>query len=217
MKHGRGLYVRGCRCAACTKAQRDYMREWARQKNGYYDPPCRASCARCGEAFDARGSRKRFCSKRCQNAALRPSPMGAKRVALRRRAAKAARGTSSTWVWISGTCSECGEAFTRHGAASSFCSKRCSSKASNRRRRALESGALIGKAERFHIHERDDWTCHICGDPVNRLAVVPELDAPTLDHVVALAAGGVHDESNLKTAHFYCNSVKRELPLSAVA
>jgi 5-methylcytosine-specific restriction endonuclease McrA len=67
------------------------------------------------------------------------------------------------------------------------------------------------------IHERDDWKCHICGDLVNRAAKVPELDAPTLDHVVALAQGGSHSESNLKTAHFYCNSVKRDLPLSAVA
>ena len=43
------------------------------------------------------------------------------------------------------------------------------------------------------------------------------MDAPTLDHVEALAAGGADDETNLKTAHFYCNSVKRERPLSEVA
>jgi hypothetical protein len=110
------------------------------------------------------------------------------------------------------TCVQCGVAFeTKHEAR--FCSRACygasMDKGVHRKR--------VSKAARLRIHERDDWTCHICGDPVNRDAVVPELDAPTLDHVIALAAGGSHSEDNLKTAHFYCNSVKRELPLSAVA
>ena len=78
-------------------------------------------------------------------------------------------------------------------------------------------GAKISSASRFLIHERDGWICHICGDPVNRDAVTPALDAPTLDHVIALAAGGAHHEDNLKTAHFWCNSVKRDLPLDRVA
>lgn len=61
------------------------------------------------------------------------------------------------------------------------------------------------------IHEDDDWTCRICGDPVNREATVPDLDAPVIDHIVPLAAGGAHAPENWQTAHFYCNSVKRDL------
>jgi 5-methylcytosine-specific restriction endonuclease McrA len=73
------------------------------------------------------------------------------------------------------------------------------------------AGAEVDAVSRWRIHERDGWTCHICGDPVDRDAVVPDLAAPVLDHVVPLARGGSHSEANLKTAHFYCNSVKRDL------
>jgi 5-methylcytosine-specific restriction endonuclease McrA len=52
--------------------------------------------------------------------------------------------------------------------------------------------------------------CQICGDPVNRDAAVPELDAPVVDHRVPLAQGGEHGPANWQTAHFYCNSVKRD-------
>jgi len=64
---------------------------------------------------------------------------------------------------------------------------------------------------RLAIYERDDWTCHICGDQVDRNAQVPDLAAPVLDHVIPIVRGGPHTEDNLKTAHFYCNSVKRDL------
>ena len=220
MKHGPGGYSRGCRCGECREGHRSRMREYMRRRNGFYEPRETTRCERCGEAFirpSNGGKAKRFCSRSCQQAALRPTPMSEFRRRARRDAAKAARGVRSSWAWIQGTCGECGEYFVRHGAASPFCSKRCSSADARRRRRARKAGATVTRSQRARIHERDNWTCHICGDPVNRTARVPELAAPTLDHVIALAAGGAHDESNLKTAHFYCNSVKRELPLSKVA
>lgn len=112
-------------------------------------------------------------------------------------------------------CVVCGVEFLSREPSARFCSRSCYGAAmdcgvGDRRRR-------ISKRKRAEIYARDDWTCHICGDPVNRSAKVPESDAPTLDHVIALAAGGAHHESNLRTAHFYCNSVKRERPLSEVA
>lgn len=69
----------------------------------------------------------------------------------------------------------------------------------------------ITPGRRHAVFERDDWVCQICGDRVNRQAVVPELDAPVIDHRVPLAAGGEHGQANWQTAHFYCNSVKRDL------
>ena len=32
------------------------------------------------------------------------------------------------------------------------------------------------------------------------------------DHILPLAAGGVHENANVQLAHFICNSRKRELP-----
>jgi 5-methylcytosine-specific restriction endonuclease McrA len=75
----------------------------------------------------------------------------------------------------------------------------------------------VTRVRRQRIYERDNWTCYLCGYPVDRTATVPTLDAPVLDHVIALARGGEHAEHNLKTAHFYCNSVKRDLLLADVA
>lgn len=90
------------------------------------------------------------------------------------------------------------------------CSRSCADAERRAARRAREVGAKITKGRRWRVYERDAWTCQICGDPVNRDAVAPALDAPVIDHRVPLAAGGAHEEANWQTAHFYCNSVKRD-------
>ncbi|MGW3491753.1 HNH endonuclease [Streptomyces sp. NPDC001054] len=124
-------------------------------------------------------------------------------------------------TWVAGRCVRCGNSFIRRnsGVGVQHCSRRCQAKDKADRRRAREAGARVTAASRYRIHERDHWTCHICGDPVDRHAVVPDLAAPVLDHVMPLARGGAHEEGNLATAHFYCNSVKRDLEVgwSAVA
>lgn len=75
--------------------------------------------------------------------------------------------------------------------------------------RAKRLGALLVEViPPKEVFERDDWTCHICGE------LVPE-DAPwrspqeaTLDHVVPLSLGGDHVRENLACAHRRCNSIK---------
>lgn len=37
---------------------------------------------------------------------------------------------------------------------------------------------------------------------------MPDRLAPTLDHIIPLAAGGTHEPSNCQCAHFSCNSAK---------
>lgn len=36
----------------------------------------------------------------------------------------------------------------------------------------------------------------------------PHPFAPTIDHVIPLDAGGMHEPSNVQTAHYRCNSIK---------
>jgi 5-methylcytosine-specific restriction endonuclease McrA len=132
----------------------------------------------------------------------------------RRKARRAARGTNGGKVqWANGPCRRCGEWFTgkRNGPVTpAFCSGRCSRADIRAQRRAQEAGVKITKGRRWAVHERDGWICRICGDPVNRDAAVPALDAPVIDHRIPLAAGGEHSEANWQTAHYYCNSVKRD-------
>lgn len=91
-----GRRVNHCGEIDCKRAwQRDRMREWSRQKTGYYDPKPTARCERCGAEFDGYGEIKRFCSRKCQN--TRPG-------AARRRAqaviSAAAKGTVGDMVFI---------------------------------------------------------------------------------------------------------------------
>lgn len=71
------------------------------------------------------------------------------------------------------------------------------------RMRKPEGSALV---VRKRIYERDGWRCHLCSKPVKRDAVVPHPQAPTIDHLIPLAAGGTHEPHNVRTAHFICNS-----------
>lgn len=76
------------------------------------------------------------------------------------------------------------------------------------KRRALQRDAFVANVYRAQVFKRDGWRCHLCGKPVNRKATVPHPHAATLDHVVPLAAGGTHEPSNCRTAHYLCNSRK---------
>jgi 5-methylcytosine-specific restriction endonuclease McrA len=78
------------------------------------------------------------------------------------------------------------------------------------RRRAAKRNAKVEKVNAIDIFNRDNWTCQLCGEPVQRDAKVPHFLAPTLDHIVPLAKGGSHTKENLQLAHFICNSRKSD-------
>ncbi len=71
--------------------------------------------------------------------------------------------------------------------------------------------ARNGKRRRidpYVIAERDGWTCHLCGDSIDRERhyqgwINPE--GASVDHVVPLSRGGSNDPANLKAAHWSCN------------
>lgn len=72
------------------------------------------------------------------------------------------------------------------------------------RRRARKAGGE--RVYRAKVAERDGFRCHICGEKVLMGNAVPHPKAPTLDHLVPLAAGGTHEPGNVRLAHFLCNS-----------
>lgn len=77
------------------------------------------------------------------------------------------------------------------------------------RRRALKKAATTGRpVRRAEIAARDGYACGICKAPVAMDAVWPDPLSPSLDHVVPLARGGVHDPLNVQLAHLGCNSSK---------
>jgi len=77
-----------------------------------------------------------------------------------------------------------------------------------RRYRGYKAGGGYRSLHFSKIAERDGLRCGICGEAVDMMLKVPDPMAPTLDHIVPLARGGSHSESNAQLAHFICNSTK---------
>lgn len=135
------------------------------------------------------------------------------------RLAKAAQGTSSQSMKTQVTCIICTTKFivTWFGTHSTVrtCSELCARehtrnlrRLAHDRRRALQKQAFVANVYRKRVFERDKWRCHICRKKVKQDAVVPHPLAPTIDHLVPLAAGGTHEPANVATACFKCNHTK---------
>lgn len=64
----------------------------------------------------------------------------------------------------------------------------------------------IERAARLAIYERDNWTCHLCNEPVDFEAPCTSNRYPSLDHLVPRSKGGTDEPDNLRTCHRACNS-----------
>lgn len=112
-------------------------------------------------------------------------------------------------ILVAGECQRCGDPYTLPDQVQArYCSKRCARRDAGARRRALKRGAFVGRVYRNRIFERDGWRCQLCRRKVAKREAVPHPRAPTLDHIIPLAAGGTHEPSNVQLACFQCNSIK---------
>lgn len=67
---------------------------------------------------------------------------------------------------------------------------------------------LYGVVELFdpaEIFERDEWTCHVCLEPVDG-SVWRGRMRPTIDHLIPVNRDGLHSRTNVALAHQGCNS-----------
>lgn len=83
----------------------------------------------------------------------------------------------------------------------------------NSRRRARQRSAFVEDIPRLEIFERDRWQCMIpgCLYPGVPASLDVERNSPLLasiDHVIPLSKGGLHERSNVVCSHLRCNSVK---------
>lgn len=113
--------------------------------------------------------------------------------------------------FVSGVCVDCGDTFTVvrgwwHG--SQRC-KRCTTK-------RWKCGDPLGRAQLYGvdyepiepeaIFDRDGWTCQLCRSKVRPWTPgTIDLLAATIDHIVPMARGGGHLESNVQCACWSCN------------
>jgi len=102
------------------------------------------------------------------------------------------------------TCTECGATF--FGKPRSGTRRSCSPECRNRMKwRAQE---IRRRVRRYDVFERDDYMCWICGIRCDPLALVPQYEAPTVDHLIPVSHGGDNHPDNLGTAHFICNATR---------
>jgi 5-methylcytosine-specific restriction endonuclease McrA len=93
--------------------------------------------------------------------------------------------------------------------------KTCSDECSAKRQivkahtyQARKRGAYVEQVIPSEVFERDKWRCHICRRKLSSATKWPHPRRPSIDHLVPLSLGGLHEKSNVKTACFSCNASK---------
>ncbi|MBQ1064490.1 HNH endonuclease [Micromonospora sp. C41] len=77
--------------------------------------------------------------------------------------------------------------------------------------RARRAGATVIEVfDRTDVFVRDNWTCQLCGFPVDATASPFDPSSPTVDHVVPLSRGGQHTMANVQCSHLGCNAAKQD-------
>jgi 5-methylcytosine-specific restriction endonuclease McrA len=76
------------------------------------------------------------------------------------------------------------------------------------RRRSRKLAAFIENVSPMDVWYRDWGICGICKEPIDPDLKWPNKMSMTLDHVVALANGGMHEMANIQLAHAVCNCRK---------
>lgn len=175
------------------------------------------TCCVCGKAWRTQRKDAVYCSFTCRDVsklgdAEATQHTRTRRAMARRKATIAARGTSGG-VWVMGCCIRCDSPFVcraRGGRSAQYCGRGCYQKDKASTRRVRLRGVERETVRRVRVFERDEWTCHLCGEPLSREASFPDPLYPTLDHVMPIAKGGSHTMANVKAAHFICNSSKSD-------
>jgi len=186
----------------CSLSCRDAARaEAARQASlsmGLSSPCFAAYCTACNAPFVSKRE-KTMCSRACEV-----------------RAAAAATHKSSARVV---RCQECECRFCPlYGCGRFILCVVCSDarrlahrRVARLKRKARERAAKVESVDPIAVLERDGWTCRICGisTPRSKRGSLDD-NAPELDHIIPLAAGGEHSYRNTQCACRRCNREKSD-------
>ena len=227
----------GAKCCSKACGQRYRAKDCPGRKLG-------RQCKGCGNDFDAKrtGNKGLYCSREC---AFKNDDHF--RGSVRLREARAISSGCHRWLMKWKSCVKCGATHCSHGVnCSSECKRKrtcpccgatyetgtgikyCQSCSVSRAKDVVRAGKAKrrhrvrgnGRRETVHpmeVFKRDNWMCHLCGEPCDRDAQFPEHKAPTMDHVIPISKGGSHSMDNIKTACFICNSRKSDIVSESVA
>lgn len=111
-------------------------------------------------------------------------------------------------------CAWCHNSFSSSWPTQKSCSVACRKRLITARKHLRRRG--LRRKQRCvslpYIYQRDKGKCGLCGRVVRRRLHAPHSDAPTLDHIIPVSAGGQHTPENIQLAHYGCNSRKGTKP-----
>lgn len=107
-------------------------------------------------------------------------------------------------------CFYCGGRINRKTIGALYCSPRCNTLSNVTVRRARLLSLPVEQISYFAVFERDNWICHLCGHTVISDVLWPDLDSPSLDHIIPVSVPGCpgHIWANVALAHLGCNISK---------
>ncbi len=76
------------------------------------------------------------------------------------------------------------------------------------RRRALKRAVTVGEVDLEALWVTNEGRCQLCGDPIDRSLKGPHPMSASVDHIIPLAKGGTHEQSNLQWTHLVENQIK---------
>lgn len=194
-------------------------------------PAVKRHCARdgCDSQFSTTTKKKKYCSLSCREEAhwlIAPRlpcvvcglPTGHRRTDSRAKRPTCKdckipaepRSLPSVTQW---TCQRCGTKRLRKptkGQRPRYCSEACQERSAFDRRRARMIGAFVEDVNRNEVFLADGFVCHLCGRRTDKTKSAPHPMAPTVDHIIPLSKGGLHERTNCRTAHLRCNSAKQD-------
>ena len=77
------------------------------------------------------------------------------------------------------------------------------------RRRAIKRAAFVEDVDHIKVFESFGYMCQRCGADCSG-SKWPELNSPTIDHIIPLAKGGTHEYANVQLLCYSCNARKRD-------
>lgn len=193
-----------------------------------------AECPRCGKSFASKmtgGQRMRHCSRACSEATSKRKTAERRQEDRRIRSAvvletqalrRIARFVERPKAYRS-ECQQCGVQMIQsrgHGLHKTKCAAcrsendRASRRAAKHRRRARMRGAATDTIDPIKVFERDGWRCKLCGvRTLQGKRGTYDDNAPEMDHVIPLSAGGTNTWGNVQCACRKCNHAKGAKPL----
>lgn len=70
---------------------------------------------------------------------------------------------------------------------------------------AYKRNSKVRRKIKQKIGERDGWTCHICGQPIDQTLPPGHEMQGSIDHLTPRRQGGTGDRDNVRMSHHRCN------------